>query len=116
MTTSFLIICLVVVGALLLTSVFYKARINALNEQLRIARNKIIFREVAGQNIYNSEPMCVFNDRTDSWDVVLGVAPYRFTIASFPCGEGDADAEYAKALAEDLVETLKRFRYYAYTG
>lgn len=91
------------------TSIVYRARINSLMEQLRIARNKIVFREIAETNLYRDSPGVFFCNSSNSWDVVLGRAPYRFVVASYPCGD---DPEAAKALAEELAETIVRFRLY----
>lgn len=52
----------------------------------------------------------LYNDDIDAYQVVRGESPFIVVFATFYRGD---DGHEALCLAEELCETIKRFRYYA---
>lgn len=106
----FIIISLLLIGATwIITSLGFIKRLEEADFKLKEARMNTLKWQLAA-DFNEADTYIRYNKSLVSWQVVRGGEPYIQVIASYDC-LSNTDAE-AKALAEELSETINRFRDY----
>lgn len=107
--TYFFIAASAAIFAFFFTALGFVKRIDKQNKKIRQTQyNALRWKTIA--EYHHGIVYTYYDKEHNAWCVVRGYNPYRITIASFPCCD---TPETAKALADDLAETLETFHYYA---